>query len=82
MTSPPRAIARAYRETAALIADCPNCGADIGVYCTRESEHGSHVRRIPCLARMTRRLDVDIADDVSAIDFSEPRTTEQREEHQ
>ena len=72
-----RVIARAYRDTGALEAECSSCGAPAGQYCTRRDDLSgdTYRRRIPCLARIPATCKASAADDEThlAIDFSEPR---------
>lgn len=51
---------RAYTDTHALNAHRPRCRAPIGQYCTRTDEHGTHIRHVPCIARI-KPLDAEVA---------------------
>lgn len=60
-----RAIWAAYSQTGADRVDCPNCGAEKDVFCTRPD---GRVRKTPCVSR----IDVSHAVVPAGRDFSEP----------
>lgn len=66
------AVAPAYRG--AIDMPCADCGAEVGVPCTRTDDKGAvWVRKVPCLARL-QPLNVEIVfEDSTPIDFAEPR---------
>lgn len=43
-----RPIRQAYSDTGALAVHCPNCGADVGKWCSTDE---GQLRKVPCVAR-------------------------------
>lgn len=56
----------------ALADPCPNCRAQPDQPCTRTDEHGTHIRRVPCVARVHPTL-IQIEDTPELVDFTQPR---------
>lgn len=71
------AVHTAYVAADALDHPCPTCHAAIGRPCVRIDDNGkTRYRRVPCVKRCQRPLDVEIDQDAAerpAIDFTEPR---------
>jgi hypothetical protein len=65
MTAVP--VWHAYSDTGALKMNCPHCGAEPRVFCSRD---GGRVRRIPCVTDASESGVVDA--DSEPRDFSEP----------